>query len=163
MSNYGVSFTGHTKNVFPGLWPTPQAPLSRYRTQAQLVSKKLVVEDQYPDCIPVKGCPNGSAGVCVLQSTKESSSLMVGSLQGERLSVPLFFHSRTASRACCQEIGPPVKSPCLAQVSPVNLSKIPLTCSVKRGCGHLLPMCKAPSCPVPEQSMTRPRTSKHCC
>ena len=44
--------TAHTENSANRFWPTPVAPFSRYRAQAQSGSNRLVVE--------AKGCPDGT-------------------------------------------------------------------------------------------------------
>lgn len=57
---------------------------------------------------------------------------MDGNLRHPR-SLRLSCQARTDSRACCQITGPPAKSACRAQTSPVNLSKTPWSRSAKQG------------------------------
>ena len=82
-----MSHTAHTKKWAPHFCPTPTAPLLRYKAHAQSGSNMLVVDDQYPSLTSLNGCSAGSAGECVLQSTRDSSSLMFGSRQTALLRV----------------------------------------------------------------------------
>jgi len=63
-----ASFLSHADGAF-----------GQIERHAQSGSNMLVVEDQYPSLTSLKGCPWGSAGLCSLQSTSDSSSLMFGS------------------------------------------------------------------------------------